>query len=91
MEEFKVVIDGKEHTVSVEEEGNKLKIHLEGKTYEVDAGLKKQQEPELDSTAAGSGEGTVKAALPGIIFSVDVKEGQSVKKVGRGDVLLVMG
>ena len=86
MEEFRVKIDGKEHNVSVEEEGGKLKINLEGKSYEVEAGLKKQQQDyELDSSESAGGEGTVKAGLPGVIFSIDVKEGQEVKK---GDKLL---
>ncbi|MDO8481050.1 MAG: biotin/lipoyl-binding protein [Nanoarchaeota archaeon] len=88
MEEFRVKIDGKEHVVSVQDEEGKLKISLEGRTYEVDAGLNKSQDAyDLDTTGTGAGEGAVKAALPGIIFSIDVKEGQEVKK---GDKLLTL-
>ena len=44
MEEIKVNIDGKEHLVKIEAGPDKLKVHLDGKVYEVETSLKNTQE-----------------------------------------------
>jgi len=86
MEDLKVNIDGKEHTVKIEESGNKLKIHLAGKVYEVETSLENvQKDYDFEESASESKEGTIKAHLPGVIFSIDVKEGD---KVSKGQKLL---
>ncbi len=82
MEELKVNIDGKEHTIRIEEGTNSLKVHLDGKIYEVETSLSNtQKDYGLDDDASGSNSGgTIKANLPGVIFSLDVKVDQKVKK-----------
>jgi biotin carboxyl carrier protein len=81
MEELKVNIDGKEHTVKIEEKDNSLKVHLDGKVYDVETSLKKEQKDyDVSLDNAKTGEGTIKAAIPGVIYSVDVKKDQKVKK-----------
>jgi biotin carboxyl carrier protein len=81
MEEIKVSIDGKEHIVKVEEEGRKLKVHLNGNIYDVETSMSKEQEDyNLGGSSDEAGSGVIKAEIPGTIFSIDVKEGQEVKK-----------
>jgi glutaconyl-CoA/methylmalonyl-CoA decarboxylase subunit gamma len=83
MEELKVNIDGKDYAVKIEEGVNHIKVHLDGKVYTVETSLKNQQkEYEIEESSGGgsSKDGQIKATLPGIIFSVDVKEGDTVKK-----------
>jgi len=81
MEELKVNIDGKEHIVKIEEEGNTLKVHLEGKVYTIEtSSTKEQKDYDLDESSEENSGGVIKAHLPGIIYSVDVKKGDKVKK-----------
>lgn len=82
MEELKVDIDGKDHIVRIEEEDNRLKVHLDGKTYTVETSLKNEQKDYdlADKSSDDSNGGVIKANIPGIIFSVAVKQGQKVKK-----------
>jgi glutaconyl-CoA/methylmalonyl-CoA decarboxylase subunit gamma len=81
MEELKVNIDGKEHVVKIEEEENKLKVHLDGKIYNVETSLKNLQKDHdvLEKTDDVKG-GNIRAPIPGIIFSIFVKPNQKVKK-----------
>jgi biotin carboxyl carrier protein len=91
MEELKVNIDGKEHLVKIEEKDNKLKVHLDGKVYDVETSLKREQKDlEFEDKEESSKSGAIKAAIPGIIFSVDVSEGQKVKKGQKLISLLAM-
>ena len=91
MEELKVNIDGKEHTVRIEEENNRLKVHMDGKVYNVETSLKKEQKDyDFEKKAKDSDNGMVQANIPGIIFSVDVKVGQKVKKGQKVVSLLAM-
>lgn len=84
MEEIKIKVDGKEYNVQVEETNEgKLRIHCEGDVYEVET--KEKILEELESELEKKGESKedksiVKAPLPGIVFSVDVKKDQKVKK-----------
>ena len=82
MEELKVDIDGKKHIVKIEEEDNKLKVYLDGKTYTVETSLKREQKDyDLPSDSSDDSKGgMIKANIPGVIFSVVVKQGQKVKK-----------
>lgn len=82
MEELKVDIDGKKYLVKIEEGDNSLKVHLDGKTYTVETSLKNEQKDyDLDESSFDSNKsGTIKANIPGIIFSIGVKPGQKVKK-----------
>ncbi|MBS3136702.1 biotin/lipoyl-binding protein [Candidatus Woesearchaeota archaeon] len=82
MEELKVKIDGKEHLVKVDDSEGILKVHLDGKVYEVGTSHSREQHDyglEGDSSKE-EGSGSIKSNLPGIIFSVNVKPGQKVKK-----------
>ncbi len=92
MEELKVNIDGKEHIVKIEEDSNKLNVYLDGKVYTVETSLKNEQKDyNLDeSSSDDSKNGTIKANIPGIIFSVNVKEGQKVKKGQKMISLIAM-
>ncbi|MBR9699002.1 biotin/lipoyl-binding protein [Candidatus Woesearchaeota archaeon] len=81
MEEIKVNIDGKEQVVKIEEEGNSLKVHLDGKVYTVETGLKNEQKDfDLEESSDSSAGGSIRAHLPGVIFSIDIKQGDKVKK-----------
>lgn len=92
MEEIKVSIDGKEHVVKVEEGADSLKVHLDGKVYNVETSLKKEQKDYgvAETSKDGTKEGIIKAAMHGIIFSVDVKEGEEVKKGQKVVSLMAM-
>jgi len=82
MDELKVKIDGKEHIVGIEEENNVLKVHLDGKIYNVETSLRNVQ-PDIENKKESQGsvkDGRIVAAIPGIIYSVDVKEGDRVNK-----------
>jgi glutaconyl-CoA/methylmalonyl-CoA decarboxylase subunit gamma len=81
MEELKVKIDGKEHLVKIEEGLNELKVHLDGKVYGVQTSLKKEQDDyEFNTDSKKEDNGEIKANIPGLIFSVDIKKDQKVKK-----------
>ncbi|MBW2984197.1 biotin/lipoyl-binding protein [Candidatus Woesearchaeota archaeon] len=94
MEEIKIKVDGKEYNVKVEEtSGGKLKIYCEGDVYEVETKEKvlEELESELGKKASAKQEkSAVAAPLPGIIFSIDVKKGQKVKKGERLLTLMAM-
>jgi len=91
MEEITINIDGKEHTVKVEEtEEGKILVHSNGDVFEIDPGkskeaaifdiLKKKESEKL-------GSGTVTAPMPGTVYDVKVQQGQNVKE---GDSLLTL-
>ncbi len=94
MEEITIKVDGKDYTVKVEEtEGGKLRIHCEGDVYEVETKEKilENIESELQKKdASKDGKSAVVAPLPGIVFSIDVKPGEKVKKGKRLLTLMAM-
>ncbi|MBW2979842.1 acetyl-CoA carboxylase biotin carboxyl carrier protein subunit [Candidatus Woesearchaeota archaeon] len=94
MEDLTIKVDGKEYNVKVEETNEgKLKIHCDGDVYEVEAKEKVVQELENElgkKEGAKESKGIVTAPLPGIIFSVDVKKGDKVKKGKRLLTLMAM-
>ena len=88
MEELVVKVNGKEHKVKVGETVNgKIRVHHEGKTYEVET--KTDIEPiiteDVEKISAKEGEKIIKAPIPGTIVSINVKKG---KKVKSGDTLI---
>jgi biotin carboxyl carrier protein len=83
MEDLKVSIDGKEYVVKVEkQDSGKLKVFFEGETFEVETqtDIKRQLFEETSKKDSDKEKGIVTAPLPGIIFSIDVKVGDAVKK-----------
>lgn len=83
MEDLKVNIDGKEHSVKIEELGSgKIKVYFNGEVFEVEtrSDIEKQLFQEVEEKEGGKGKGVVVAPLPGIIFSVDVKVGDKVRQ-----------
>ncbi len=91
MEELKVNIDGKDHLVRIEENDNKIKVYLDGKSYDVETSLKReQQDYEILDKKGESKTGHIVANIPGVIFTIDVKVGQKVKKGQKLISLLAM-
>jgi len=83
MQDLKVNIDGKEYTVKVEElDSGKLKVYFNGETFEVEtkSDIAKELFEDTEEKESTDTKGTVTAPLPGIIFSIDVKVGEKVKK-----------
>jgi len=88
MEEIIVKIDGREHKVNVEEYSNgKLKVHLNGKIFEVETKTPSNDilDEELSSELSKEDKKIIKAPLPGTVVAINVKEGDTVKE---GDSLL---
>lgn len=103
MKEYKFKINGKDYAVKIgEAEGKNLTVNVNGADYQVElenapvaapaaapvaaAPAAAAAAPAAAPKAAGAGT-TIKSPLPGIIISVDVKEGQAV---GRGQKLAVI-
>jgi len=83
MDTLRVNIDGKEYEVKVEElDSGNLKVYFEGETFEVEtkSDIEKQLFQENGEAGSDAKKGTVVAPLPGIIFSIDVRVGDKVKK-----------
>ncbi len=96
MKEYKFKINGKEYNVAIgEANGKMLSVNVNGASYEVElenapaaqasapvaapAAAPAPAAAAPASAPAGAGQ-TIKSPLPGIIISVDVKEGQAVKR-----------
>jgi len=93
MQDLKVNIDGKEYNVKVEElDSGKLKVYFDGETFEVEtkSDIEKQLFEEVEEQSLGGGKGVITAPLPGIVFSVDVKKGDKVKKGKKVISLMAM-
>ena len=104
MKEYKFKINGKEYNVTIgEADGKLLSVNVNGADYQVelenapaDAPVSAPAAaPKADAPAAAApkpaGAGvTVKSPLPGIIISVDVKEGQAVKRGQKVAVIEAM-
>ena len=102
MKEYKFKINGKDYAVAIgEADGKMLNVNVNGANYQVElenapvaapvqaapvAQAAPAAAPAAAPKAAGAGT-TIKSPLPGIIISVDVKEGQAVK---RGQKLAVI-
>lgn len=103
MAQYKFKINGKEYNVSIgAAEGKNLTVNVNGADYQVElenapaaapvaapAAAPKADAPAAAPKPAGAGV-TVKSPLPGIIISVDVKEGQAVKRGQKVAVIEAM-
>ena len=104
MKEYKFKINGKEYNVTIgEADGKNLSVNVNGADYQVElenapaaapaaapvAAPKAEAAAPAAPKAAGAGV-TVKSPLPGIIISVDVKEGQVVKRGQKVAVIEAM-
>ena len=104
MKNYKFKINGKEYAVTIgEAEGKNLTVNVNGADYQVElenapvaapvqAAPVAQAAPAAAPAApkpAGAGT-TVKSPLPGIIISIDVKEGQAVKRGQKVAVIEAM-
>jgi biotin carboxyl carrier protein len=104
MAQYKFKINGKEYNVSIgAAEGKNLTVNVNGADYQVELEnapaaapvAAPVAAPKADAPAAAApkpaGAGvTVKSPLPGIIISVDVKEGQAVKRGQKVAVIEAM-
>lgn len=104
MKKYNFKINGKEYEVTIgEAEGKNLTVNVNGADYQVElenapvaapvqAAPVAQAAPAAPAPApkpAGAGT-TVKSPLPGIIISIDVKEGQAVKRGQKVAVIEAM-
>ena len=104
MAQYKFKINGKEYNVSIgAAEGKNLTVNVNGADYQVElenapaaapvaapvVAPKAEAAPAAAPKAAGAGV-VVKSPLPGIIISVDVKEGQAVKRGQKVAVIEAM-
>ena len=104
MKSYQFKINGKEYNVSIgAAEGKNLTVNVNGADYQVELEnapaaapvAAPAAAPKADAPAAAApkpaGAGvTVKSPLPGIIISVDVKEGQAVKSGQKVAVIEAM-
>ena len=92
MQDLKVNIDGKEYNVKVEElDSGKLKVYFDGETFEVETKSDIEKQLFEETEEQGSSDGNIVVApLPGIVFSVDVKVGDKVKKGKKVFSLMAM-
>ena len=105
MKEYKFKINGKDYAVKIgEASGRSLTVNVNGADYEVElenelaaTGLQSNAEAEVSPAAptapkaapAGAGK-TIKSPLPGIIISINVKEGQAVTRGQKVAVIEAM-
>ena len=104
MKEYKFKINGKDYAVAIgEADGKMLTVNVNGADYQVElenapvaapaapvaAAPAPATAPAAAPKAAGAGQ-TIKSPLPGIIISIDVKEGQAVKRGQKVAVIEAM-
>ena len=106
MKEYKFKINGKDYAVAIgEADGKMLTVNVNGADYQVElenapVAAPVQAAPVAQAPApaaapaaapkaAGAGQ-TIKSPLPGIIISIDVKEGQAVKRGQKVAVIEAM-
>ena len=102
MKEYKFKINGHDYDVTIGGiEGNIADVKVNGTSYSVELGEEYAAAPapaapraeapktqnEVKAAPASAGAKVVKSPLPGVIISVDCKEGQAVK---RGQKLAVI-
>lgn len=106
MKEYKFKINGKDYAVAIgEADGKMLTVNVNGADYQVElenapvaapaapvaaaAPVPAAAAPAAAPKASGAGT-TIKSPLPGIIISIDVKEGQAVKRGQKVAVIEAM-
>jgi len=79
---IKVTVNNKDYDVGVTElGGGKLKLELEGESYEVDTKEEETtSEQKTDSVEIESSENVIKAPMPGTVLGINEKPGDKVKK-----------
>ena len=105
MKQYSFKINGKEYNVAIgEAEGKTLNVNVNGADYQVELNQEIAGQAGNDAmpgsdrasqtaapAAAPAGAGSaIKSPLPGIIISVDVKEGQAVKRGQKVAVIEAM-
>lgn len=106
MKEYKFKINGKDFAVKIgEAEGKNLTVNVNGADYQVELENAPVAAPAAAPVAAAPAEAaapaaaapkaagagvTIKSPLPGIIISIDVKEGQAVKRGQKVAVIEAM-
>lgn len=98
MKKFKYKINGKEYEVAVNKmEDTLAEVEVNGTSYQVEL-EKKEEEPAAPKiqrpvassspkASSGGGAGALKSPLPGIVVSINVNVGDTVKK---GDTVAVL-
>ena len=95
MKEYKFKINGKEYNVAVNGiEGKNADVTVNGVNYQVElenevAAAPAAAAPAAAPKPAGAGK-KIESPLPGVIVSVDVKEGQAVKRGQKVAVIEAM-
>lgn len=101
MKEYKFKINGKDYAVKIgEASGRNLTVNVNGADYEVelsetpdqvggDAPVATAAPAAPKAAPAGAGK-TIKSPLPGIIISINVKEGQAVTRGQKVAVIEAM-
>lgn len=106
MKEYKFKINGKDYAVAIgEADGKMLTVNVNGADYQVElenapvaapaapvaaaAAPAPAAAPAAAPKPAGAGQ-TIKSPLPGIIISIDVKEGQAVTRGQKVAVIEAM-
>jgi biotin carboxyl carrier protein len=86
---YSLIIDNKSYEAFVENEADDWKVVLRGDQYE--ARVIDERAARLAKSAGGAnapvGDFNLKAPMPGLVVSVPVTEGQTVKK---GDILIIL-
>ena len=106
MKEDKFKINGKDYAVKIgEAEGKNLTVNVNGADYQVELENAPVAAPAAAPMAAAPAEAaapaaaapkaagagvTIKSPLPGIIISIDVKEGQAIKRGQKVAVIEAM-
>ncbi len=84
----KVIIDGDELEVSIEQEGNVYHATIEGETFEITLPETSTSAPRKRSSSGGRKKGgMVSASMPGKVVTVEVKVGDEVKE---GQTILIL-
>jgi len=83
----KVIIDGVEYEVEVEQVGDVFHATVEGKTFEVKVPESTHSAPRKRGSGGRKRSGVVSANMPGKVVTVEVSEGQEVVE---GQTVLIL-
>ena len=86
---YSLIINGKSYEASVFATEARVDVLLQGRLFQVTVEEERQKRLRESSTAVvmPEGEYTLKAPMPGLVVSVPVQEGQTVR---RGDNLVIL-
>ena len=87
MRTFRVIVSGNEYEVAIEEITKGDATKSTASVAPVSAPKKAAPSQGSAPTPAGGGEGSITAAMPGTIISVEISVGDNVK---RGDTLMIL-